>query len=170
MLKLKRRNCKICGKPALQNRTICWKHHLEAQRASREASQARQKARKQAAKATKQARSALSKKNLDILWSKATKAHYGQVCEVCGSPNNLNSHHIFRRTIFAVRWDYRNCSVLCANCHMFNNDFSAHATPTAFSDWIKQKRGKDWYSDLLFRSRSSSLDRKYFLEELKTLF
>ena len=164
MLILKQKTCK-CGKKALPNRRICWNCELAAKRQKREVAMAR----KQARKATKQAMGALETKKLDKLWSEATKAFYGRKCEVCGSTNNLNSHHVFRRTVRILRWDYRNAIVLCANHHMFDNKFSAHATPTLFTDWIIFKRGKEWHRDLVEKSRKTNTDRKFFKEEMETI-
>ena len=170
MQKFKRRKCRLCDKMALQNRTICWTCDLAIKRTNREASNARCKARKEAAKATKQGRSAISTKNLDNLWSRVTKAYYGHSCEFCGSKENLNSHHVFRRTIYSLRWDYRNCVVLCARHHMFDNGFSAHATPILFYSWIMAKRGREWNDELVKKARpNNNVDRKAFKTELDNL-
>lgn len=67
MLKFKKRLCKICGKPAVQNRRKCYSCLMAEGKAKREASVARQKARR----ATKRAKVANSFK---VLHKKAWKA------------------------------------------------------------------------------------------------
>jgi len=66
-----------------------------------------------------------SVKYLDDLWAKATKYYYGDKCEICGKPK-VNSHHIFSRSNFAVRWDIDNCSVLCVYHHLWDTKISGH--------------------------------------------
>ncbi len=163
------KTCRNCKNPALPHRRICYHCELANKRWLSLASQERSKARKMAKKARKDGKTALTTDNLDSLWRKATKAFYGYRCEKCGKTNNLNSHHIISRSNFGVRWDYRNCCVLCPDCHKFNRLFSAHGTPTLFSDWIRQKRGEAWHTDLVVRARTLTADRKKFLEELKSI-
>jgi hypothetical protein len=52
---------------------------------------------------------------------------------------------------------------------MFNRQFSAHVHPGLFHEWIIEKKGKDWYLDLLVRARNLKPDRNVYLEELKNL-
>ena len=167
--KFKRRKCRLCEKLALQNRSICWTHKLEIDRKKREDKLAKQAVSKQKKKVIKTAKRELSIKYLDDLWSLKTKEHYGRKCEHCGKTENLNSHHVIGRTNKALRWDYRNCVVLCVYCHKFNHFWSAHETPTIFNDWIRSKRGEEWHTDLVVKARNTNVDRKLFLEELRKI-
>lgn len=87
-------------------------------------------------------------KKVDDLWSKLVKVKAKYRCEYCGKTSYLNSHHIFSRTKKSVRWNDLNGICLCAGHHTFSNDFSAHQTPTEFTEWVKGYRGNKWYSEL----------------------
>lgn len=162
---LKTKTCLKCKKPALPGRRICY----SCLRAKRAESKAKRELVKQKRKATKVAKRELSIKYLDDLWRDKTKEYYGHKCEHCGKTENLNSHHVIGRTNKALRWDYRNCVVLCVYCHKFNHFWSAHETPTIFNDWIREKRGEEWHRALVVKARQTEWDRKLFLEELKNL-
>jgi hypothetical protein len=164
MLHLRQKICK-CGKKALPNRRVCWTCELANRRLKREASITRCKARR----AKQKEKTTLSTKSLDSLWGSVTKAFYGNRCEHCGSPNNLNSHHVYRRTLRALRWDYRNCVVLCANCHMCSNQFSAHGTPLLFAKWFLDLRGVEWVALLKEKALKEPEKPEHFLIELHAL-
>lgn len=87
-------------------------------------------------------------KKLDDKWSLEVKERAGHKCEYCGKTTTLNSHHIFSRSNRAVRHDLDNGVCLCVCHHTFCSNFSAHKTPTEFVEWIKEKRGKEWYQRL----------------------
>ena len=111
-------------------------------------------------------------KLLDSLWSKAVKKLAKEKCEYCESTNNLNSHHIIGRRNFAVRWNINNGVCLCGLHHTFSSKFSAHQTPTLFSDFIQKKRGKEWYRQLIMSSTIPKLtisDKEEFRSTLETI-
>jgi len=108
-------------------------------------------------------------KLLDTLWSKAVKLLAKEKCEYCGSTEHLNSHHIIGRRNFGVRWNVNNGVCLCALHHQFSSKFSAHQTPTLFSDWIQEKRGKEWYSQLIMMSTLIKPDKEILKEELSVI-
>ena len=87
-------------------------------------------------------------KKADDLWSLLVKMKAGYRCEYCGKTSYLNSHHIFSRTKKSVRWNDLNGVCLCAGHHTFSSDFSAHQTPTEFTEWVKEYRGDKWYAEL----------------------
>jgi hypothetical protein len=163
---MKQKSCRRCEKPRLSRGVYCYQHFREHQRELKEALNARKMARKAVKKAKTIQRSAKSTKNLDKLWSKRIKERAGHRCEYCGSTNYLNSHHVVRRTIHNVRWYYPNGVCLCANHHMFSNEFAAHSTPLEFSEWIRKKRGEAWYNDLCVQRRENHT-REYWREYLK---
>ena len=82
---------------------------------------------------------------IDVVWSELVKVRAGHKCEYCGSRTTLNSHHVFTKNNRATRWDPDNGMCLCAFHHRLGN-FSAHGSP-AFTDWMKEYRGKKWYED-----------------------
>lgn len=111
----------------------------------------------------------LLNKLLDVLWSKAVKILAGEKCEYCGSTKHLNSHHIFGRRNFAVRWEVTNGVCLCSGHHQFDSRFSAHQTPTKFTDWIKDKRGLKWYEELNNKSNTIKPNKDILRAELETI-
>lgn len=86
-------------------------------------------------------------KKADSLWAKVTKLQADNKCEVCGRKTGLNSHHIFSRSNKRMRYNLNNCSVLCVSHHVWG-DFSAHKSPLEMLEFLKEKRGEDWYNDL----------------------
>jgi len=67
----------------------------------------------------------------------------------------LNSHHIFSRNNYSVRWNPSNGVCLCAGHHVLCN-FSAHKAPLEFAEWLKEKRGKKWYEQLRKKAKQTS--------------
>jgi 5-methylcytosine-specific restriction endonuclease McrA len=85
--------------------------------------------------------------SLDNLWRDCIRERAGGACEYCGKTTSLNSHHIFSRSNYNVRWDLSNGICLCVGHHIFGN-FSAHKSPLEFCEWLKEVRGNDWYEAL----------------------
>lgn len=105
-------------------------------------------------------------KKLDKIWSDKVKERDGG-CLYCGRKDYVNSHHIFSRSKKSTRWDLDNGVSLCVAHHVFSSVFSAHKTPAEFIEWIKEKRGEEWYNKL--RLRANSVDKRKrdaILEEL----
>jgi hypothetical protein len=90
-------------------------------------------------------------KKLDVLWSQVVKLRAKGMCEKCGRKEYLNSHHIFSRSNFSTRWDIDNGIALCPTHHTLGND-SAHKCGIEFAEWLKDKRGEEWYKKLRFRA------------------
>ena len=112
-------------------------------------------------------------KALDEAWSEAVKVAAGHACEYCGKEKNLNSHHVYSRSKASTRWDIENGVCLCVTHHVFGSTFSAHKTPTEFTDWVKEKRGEEWYEALKRRANTMKkfmrTDKMELLDELKAL-
>lgn len=87
-------------------------------------------------------------KKLDDAWALLVKLKAGNKCEYCGTPNTLNSHHVYSRAKRSVRWYVQNGVCLCVAHHVFDPKFAAHLTPTDFTEWIIKKRGREWYDSL----------------------
>lgn len=97
-------------------------------------------------------------RQLDKEWSEAVKEMAGYKCEICGSKENLNSHHIFSRSNKAVRHDIDNSACLCAKHHVFDTRLSAHKAPAEFLEVMKEKRGEEWYNKL--REKAKIINNK----------
>ena len=102
---------------------------------------------------------------LDNLWSRAVKLQAGNQCEYCGKTSSLNSHHIFSRSNYHMRWEIENGSCLCASHHILST-FSAHKAPLEFAEFFKEKRGGVWYQSLLEEARQI---KKFTIPELEEL-
>ncbi len=89
--------------------------------------------------------------HLDNLWRFAIYKQGKNECEYCGKKESLNAHHIFSRSNFSVRWDIDNGVCLCVSHHIFGI-MSFHKSPIEMLEWIKQKRGIEWYNRLLEKS------------------
>lgn len=105
-------------------------------------------------------------KKLDVAWSRAVKLKAGGMCEYCGKGTTLNSHHIYSRSKASTRWALSNGVCLCVAHHTFSSVFSAHKTPTEFTDWIREKRGEEWYD--LLREEANNF-KKYTKDEKEEL-
>jgi len=90
--------------------------------------------------------------HLDFLWADAIKRRAGYKCEVCDKPTGLNSHHIFSRSNHTMRWELDNGIALCVAHHVFGL-FSAHKSPIEFAEWLKEKRGEEWYNQLRAKAK-----------------
>ena len=84
---------------------------------------------------------------LDKLWAELVRQRAMSKCEYCGKTSPLNSHHLFSRSNKSVRWDLENGMCLCVGHHAFGV-FSAHKAPIEFSEWVKEKRGLEWFEKL----------------------
>jgi len=101
---------------------------------------------------------------LDKLWSEIVKQRAANVCEykACSKTTYLNAHHIFSRSNLSVRWDLDNGICLCSGHHTLTNN-SAHKSPIEFIEWLKQRRGIEWYEDL--RQKANQV-KKWTIPEL----
>jgi len=108
------------------------------------------------------------KEELDNLWSKLVKLKARNKCEYCGREDTLNSHHIYSRSNPAVRWDERNGCCLCALHHVLGQH-SFHKSPIEMLDWLRDKRGENWYIvlRLIAFQTHNKIDKKLTLIYLK---
>ena len=110
-------------------------------------------------------------KKLDDAWSLLVKLRAKMQCEVCGKRSPLNSHHIFSRSKKSTRWDVMNGVCLCVGCHTFSSKFSAHKTPTEFTYWLENKKGRDFMELLTLKANQTSklhaFEKKLLLDELQ---
>jgi 5-methylcytosine-specific restriction endonuclease McrA len=93
----------------------------------------------------------ISTAKLDKLWRDKVYAQGKHKCEYCGKVQ-VNAHHIFSRSNYAVRWDVDNGVCVCVSHHVFGN-LSFHKAPAEMLEWIKEKRGNEWYDRLRAKAR-----------------
>ena len=115
-----------------------------------------------------------SLKLCDDLWSRLVKVRAGFKCEHCWKTGFLNSHHLFSRNNWSTRFDLDNGICLCRWCHTMSFRFSAHKTPMEFTEWVIEKRGREWYDTLKAKAkwiRDKDYDKveKYLIEETEKL-
>ena len=94
------------------------------------------------------------KKGLMDEWARKVKERAGNKCEYCGAIEHLNSHHIFSRRNQSTRYDLSNGVCVCSKHHVFSSEFSMHLTPIEAVEWLKSKRGDEWYEELRQKAKS----------------
>lgn len=86
----------------------------------------------------------------------------GLMCEVCDKPADVMHHFVPKSQSAFLRYDDRDLIPLCKGCHFrhhLTGDPLIHGT-------IQEKRGNEWFSELMILKRKLfSLDRK-FLESI----
>jgi hypothetical protein len=105
----------------------------------------------------------------DDAWSCVVKASAGWHCEYCGKTTSLQSHHIFSRSDRSVRWNIDNGVCLCASHHTLGNK-SFHKAPADMIEWIKEKRGAEWWEHLRASRQVITKWEVYQLEEIARYF
>ena len=103
---------------------------------------------------------------LDVAWSLLVKLRANNRCEYCGTPHQLNSHHIHTRKKLSTRWDVLNGIYLCVKHHTGSVRFSAHDTPMLFRRWLVNYKGQQFVDDLALKSNSISKLFPFEKEEL----
>ena len=111
------------------------------------------------------------KAKADKLWSQLIRMDGS--CEICGTSENLNAHHIISRAKLHTRYMKENGICLCVGHHMFNKDISAHGNSVAFVKWFVDKYGQERLDFLLKESNSTEPFRvaeyRQALEDLEFL-
>ena len=109
------------------------------------------------------------KRKADKLWSLAIRK--GGVCEVCGSINHLQSHHIITRRNTNLRWELKNGVCVCPSCHLFSND-SFHHNPIKAVEFLTSKRPQDFIFLKGYASKPIQLsveDMEKIINELRNI-
>lgn len=91
---------------------------------------------------TKRPKRTRLKGRCDKLWSKVIRI-IGH-CEICGSEEFLVAHHLLSRRFLAYRWELWNGICLCAGCHIFNLECSAHTSYLPFIEWIRMNKPEEY--------------------------
>lgn len=103
---------------------------------------------------------------LDTAWSLLVKLKANNRCEYCGTPHQLNSHHIHTRQKRSTRWDILNGICLCVMHHTLSLKFSAHGTPMKFRHWLVNYKGQQFVEGLALKSNTTSKLMTFEKEEL----
>jgi 5-methylcytosine-specific restriction endonuclease McrA len=83
----------------------------------------------------------------DRLFSEHWRKKIGK-CEHCARRNiKLDLAHIITRDCRKLRYERKNCVVLCSGCH-----FYFHKHPLNFAEWVKKHKGPEAYKFLLRES------------------
>lgn len=108
-------------------------------------------------------------KFFDKIRSDLVKIRAWYKCEYCWKTTYLNSHHIFTRNNYSTRFDLDNWICLCTGHHTFNPYFSAHRTPTEFTERVKEYRWQKRYDSLKYKAnqiRDKDYDRiQFYLDQ-----
>lgn len=107
---------------------------------------------RKAKRVKKQSSKSYITKKLDKQWADRVKTR-DKGCVYCGKRGGLNAHHIFSRSNHNTRHYLPNGITLCAAHHTFSSTFSAHKTPVEFIEWLKERKGKEWYQDLRTKAK-----------------
>jgi hypothetical protein len=78
----------------------------------------------------------------------------------------LNSHHIYSRSNRSTRWDLENGVCLCVGHHTFSTKFSAHKTPTEFTEWLYKEKGEPFMNELRVKAHAIAKLKLFEKEEL----
>ena len=86
------------------------------------------------------------KRYCNEVWAELIKAKDNHICFLCGSDNNLNSHHLITRKWTATAFEPQCGITLCAGCHSFRIT-SAHVSPWVLDAKLKSERPSQyrWY-------------------------
>jgi predicted glycosyltransferase len=95
-------------------------------------------------------------RKLDTAWAKLVKLRSGNVCEYCGTPRYIQSHHIFGRHNTATRWLPSNGVCLCIEHHTASGSFSAHLTIAKFIKWLEITKGVEFVDLLRLESNKAA--------------
>lgn len=104
---------------------------------------------------------------LDKVWSLLVKHLAGWRCEYCHARDKtLNSHHIYSRSNRSTRWELSNGVCLCVGHHTFSTKFSAHKTPTEFTEWLYEVKGEEFMNNLRVQAHAIAKLKPFEKEEL----
>jgi len=109
----------------------------------------------------------IGKKGLKKKLDKAFSTYIRSIkknCEYCKNPAT-NVHHIVGRRHLGLRWNPANACLLCSFHHIFSSTFSAHQTPTYFTDWLYEVRP----ADMEFLNKWKAKTLKWTIEDMQEL-
>ena len=104
----------------------------------------------------------ISRKALDILWSKHIHSIYNETCAICGSQDRCAAHHVRSRRFNNTRWNLENGILICIRCH-----FKAHKDYEWFRREYINLHGEKRLNYLWKESQKIVKVDKIFLEKIK---
>ena len=122
------------------------------------------------------------KRKLLKLWSEACREKSNYTCIYCGAkrgepskanPNSIikiDAHHLLQKEIkdTPLKYEIKNCAVLCSSCHKYNGEHSAHKSPIVFYDWFRNQYPEN-YNFVLNNSKIRiNLDNINVLKEIES--
>jgi len=72
------------------------------------------------------------------VWRELLVERDGDRCQKCGREGVVHAHHYIGRRRRPGRWLPINGIMLCPSCHKLSSEFSAHETPSLFTDWFRE--------------------------------
>jgi len=81
-----------------------------------------------------------------LLWSECIKVRAGYKSEISGGTQRLNSHHLYGKNCYALRFSLENG--ICITWAEHNFGFHQEGSRRKFEDKVRQLRGKDIYDKL----------------------
>ena len=77
------------------------------------------------------------------LWGIAVRKDWYNRCAICGTKENLDSHHIIPKDFknSALKFELLNGICLCKSHHKFSRANSPHKNSLVFSDWFRTNFG-----------------------------
>ncbi len=111
--------------------------------------------------------SKLWRNKADKLWKQLVAEAYFGKCDLCGSTEYCQAHHLIPREMTSHRHEIINGILLCASHHKYSFEISPHKAPVAFFKWLMQNRQKKWEWLLVQEpSRENKVTLKEIYEKL----
>lgn len=114
--------------------------------------------------------SRLWKRKADDLWRRIVTKRWNNKCAVCQSSDYVQAHHLIPRELKSHRHTIENGIALCARCHKYSFELSAHRGAAMFFRWLminhptiwewilQQKPSKDY--DITYRDSTEQLAKQ----------
>ena len=110
-------------------------------------------------------------KSIKTLRNKADKLYQelgrllASKCEVCGGEYSCRHHFFPKSMCSALRYNIDNGIALCQKCHFFHHN----GNPTIHKI-VLEKRGDEWYNNLLkIKNSYVKTDKKFYEENIERL-
>jgi len=79
-------------------------------------------------------------KRADRAFSVAVRQRAGNACEICGTRDHVQAHHLLDRSYAQTRHELDNGVALCAKHHKYAITLSAHKGTLLFHRWLQLDR------------------------------
>ena len=102
---------------------------------------------------------------MDDLYRQAVRIRAGNKCEMTGSPDDLEVHHVRGKDTIALKYDPDNGVCLTRNMHV---PF-AHKYPLLFIAWLQKKRGQKFWDRTTEIKNTLRADVEVYKKRLKEI-